>query len=985
MSPTPSVVSATKEDHSTSASTTGHSSGCGAESASVRAAERGRGHAEQQSFFSRESSVDVVSWEKSQPQALRQPAWLREMAERQSIENNSDGAGATDYDSCQYQYQNQDQTQGSQQGQSSTDIRPLENTLGREIIMAINVKGRSLGCSYYDGYLSKLFVMQDMVECISISHMDCNNSGAVNMIQTIKVQVRPTLILTNTRLDENFLNTLKFDDTGRETKIEVRPGGDFSYPVAKSKLISVSINKRRSGKGSMSSTERGPLFSELDESTQEAQLQLSNVIDLQSVESVGCAGAIISFLSRHGVFQRASKVGQMPPTIFAIESFAVESFMFINPNSLSSLQVFEDESHPSMHSSIRGRKEGLSLFGILNQTKTSQGKYLLKQWLLRPSLDFNVIHARHQTVECFVRTENQATVGQLANCLLHIKNIPKVLEALPRKATIAEWQAILQIMLHFIVKDLSDIGSFIHDVLDFDESAIEGRCVVKRNVDEELDRMRQTYHGLGSFLSEIAKEISLTIPSDFASTINVIYFPQLGYLITVPMNPNWKTDQDFYQEGLSYQFSTESTVYYKNDAMRDREIDILQGLQERILEYTQLLITCSDLCAELDVHPLQELVVNSFVANNTHLGEPECISSTAAVASTTDAMTDRPITGVAMDAQSHSERDIVENRVMILSGANSSGKSVYLKQVALIIYMAHIGSFVPAESAVIGLTDKILTRLQTRETVSSIQSAFMTDLQQVTLALKLATKRSLVVLDEFGKGTTSTDGAGMFCGVIEHFAKRTSDRPRVIATTHFHELFENQLLNMDLPISLSTMEVCQESNCLEATFLFRVIGGKTPSSLGPACAAMANMPTSIVQRGLSLSGLFRRYEMVIPMLTEHELKMQRMYEQLTGMLLHLQLDHLDVDLSDDSAVKPEDYQRTQELTSEKKMPISDTRSSIEGADSTFSRVVLGKKRDRGDIDDSEGLKGFDWLDRAVDQLLDYAMLVNEEEQAKDEF
>jgi DNA mismatch repair protein MSH5 len=84
---------------------------------------------------------------------------------------------------------------------------------------------------------------------------------------------------------------------------------------------------------------------------------------------------------------------------------------------------------------------------------------------------------------------------------------------------------------------------------------VEGRCVVKHNVDEELDRMRQTYHGLDSFLSEIAKEISQTIPSDFTSTINVIYFPQLGYLITVPMNPNWKSDQDFHLEGLTYQVS----------------------------------------------------------------------------------------------------------------------------------------------------------------------------------------------------------------------------------------------------------------------------------------------------------------------------------------------------------------------------------------------------------------------------------------------
>ncbi|KAG0215910.1 MutS protein msh5 [Mortierella sp. NVP41] len=763
---------------------------------------------------------------------------------------------------------------------------PLSNaTLGNEIILAINMKGRTLGGAYYDGQLSKLFVMQDVPDC-----------NVLDMIETVQTQVRPTLILTSARLDEYVIDALRWNDDGSENKLEIRPGGDFLYQLAKTKLVSISIQSKQSERSTTASLGTGSsnapqISADMDESVQrDAQIQLSNLIDLQNVES-----------------------------------------------------IFEDESHPSMHSSIRGRKEGLSLFGVLNQTKTSQGRHLLRQWLLRPSLRLTTINERHQTVECFLRTENQPTLNQLVESLGNIKNIPKVLQALSRKATIADWQAILQIYnasqeffvgvspviqeiwRHFAIEDLMDIGKYINDVLDFDESVIEGRCVVKRNVDEDLDNMCQTYHGLDSFLSEVAKEISATIPSDFTSIINVIYFPQLGYLITVPMNPEWKSEEDYQLEGLTYKFSTESTVYYKNGYMQeldghigdihglivDREIDILQALQERILEYSQLLVTCSDLCAELDVlvslarvarlrnykrpvmvqnntleivngrHPLQELVVDSFVTNNTLIGGTEQGESSGP-GTTADPNTDTfsTTTGGAN----------LENRVMIVSGPNSSGKSVYLKQVALITFMAHVGSFVPADAAAIGVTDKIFTRLQTRETVSSIQSAFMTDLQQVALAVRMSTARSLVILDEFGKGTTSTDGSGMFCGVIEHFARLTVDRPRVLATTHFHELFENQLLNLNLPISLYTMEVYQQPDCTEATFLFRVLPGKTPSSLGPACAAMASMPLHIVQRGVYLSGLFRRYEMVVPQLTTFEKEMQAMYERLTGMLLRLDLD-----------------------------------------------------------------------------------------------
>ncbi|KAG0273687.1 MutS protein msh5 [Linnemannia exigua] len=802
---------------------------------------------------------------------------------------------------------------------------------GNEIILAISMKGKALGGAYYDGQSSKLLVMEDTPDC-----------NAVDMIETIKNQVRPTLILTGVRLEEYVQDALKWNEDGSENKLEVRPSGEFSYQLAKTKLLSIVMHFKHSGIDSSSSSRPGSSIapqttSGMDDSAQrDAQLQLSNLIDLESTESVGCAGAVISFLSRHGIAHRSTRDGRSTMAI------SVEAFTLYARE--------RTESHPSMHSSIRGRKEGLSLFGLLNQTKTSQGRHLLKQWLLRPSLDMATIHERHQSVECFVRTENQSAINQLVECLSHIKNVPKVLQAMSKKATINDWQSILQftyycvkilnvsqeilignsliiqeIRRQFVVEDLMTMGTYINDVLDFDESVIEGRCVVKRNVDEELDHMRQTYHGLDSFLSEIAKEISVTIPSDFTSIINVIYFPQLGYLITVPRNPEWKSEDDYQLEGFTVQFGTESTIYYKNAAMReldehlgdihglivDREIDILQVLQERIIENSELLVTCSDLCAELDVlvslarvarlrnyrrptmvegtileivngrHPLQELVVDSFVRNSTLVGCEE--QGTRTGPNTT--------TGKTTESNSSDTGDTrCESRVMILTGPNSSGKSVYLKQVALITFMAHVGSFVPADSAIIGITDKILTRLQTRETVSSIESSFMTDLQQVASAIRMATARSLVVLDEFGKGTTSTDGAGLFCGVVEHFAAMQEGRPKVLATTHFHELFENDLMDLSLPISLYTMEVYQNPDCMEATFFFRVVPGKAPSSLGPACAAMASMPAHIVQRGVYLSKLFRRYENVVPQLTPHEKEMQKLYERLTEMLLKMDLE-----------------------------------------------------------------------------------------------
>lgn len=174
--------------------------------------------------------------------------------------------------------------------------------------------------------------------------------------------------------------------------------------------------------------------------------------------------------------------------------------------------------------------------------------------------------------------------------------------------------------------------------------------------------------------------------------------------------------------------------------------------------------------------------------------------------------------------------------MLMMTGPNYSGKSVYLKQVALIVYMAHVGCFVPADRAIVGLTDKILTRISSRETVSRFQSAFMIDLQQVAFAMTLATHRSLVIIDEFGKGTDSSDGAGLACGVFEHFLGRGIDRPKILAATHFHEIFENGFLQNRPSLSYGYMEVRlnREAEDLEdqVTYLYNFRYGRSNTSYG---------------------------------------------------------------------------------------------------------------------------------------------------------
>ncbi|CAZ86442.1 unnamed protein product [Tuber melanosporum] len=672
------------------------------------------------------------------------------------------------------------------------------------VIMAVDYKSRKIGCAFYSMVDQRLSLMED----IELPTSEC----------------------------------LEAHEYATPYYISIRPTGEFSYEAARNKLISIKIGQAD-----------GPILTlqtpgdihdiTTDQKRRGNLLRLAGWVNVDSRISVGCSGAVLTYLQRK---QAATSLTDRVVSVANLEMWSMNNTMFVNADTMCALQIFEDESHPNfLMQGPHGRgKEGLSLFGIMNLTRSPLGHTMLKQWFLRPSLSIEAINERQDSISAFLRPDVSHMTQVIGKSIRKIKNIPKILAGLRkgpgREGRSGEWSALQQFCFYalkiktcleemsgigglqiikkvaenFNVPSLQEVGQMITETIDFEESVALHRVVIQRNIDEELDEMKRLYDGLGDMLGTVARDIARDMPLDVATSLNVIFFPQIGYLIVIPAQGTGNTTHGllndpsggpaYAQEGWDLQFCTETNWYYKNPQMRDlddyfgdlygrvcdREIELVHAMKCRVLQHDVALASCAMVCAELDCllamaeaaerykftcpvivtdnvinikggrHPLQELCVSAYIENDTLVAGGEGTLGEVVV--------EAPDNGGPRSAE-RSRADISngdgENApsMMLLTGPNYSGKSVYLKQVALIVYMAHIGSFVPARGAVIGLTDKILTRIQTREMLISLktQSAFMIDLQQISSSLRLATRRSLLIIDEFGKGTDSSDGAGL--------------------------------------------------------------------------------------------------------------------------------------------------------------------------------------------------------------------------------
>ncbi|XP_046906065.1 mutS protein homolog 5 [Hypomesus transpacificus] len=748
---------------------------------------------------------------------------------------------------------------GAGRGPPQLGLTEEEEEQSPEVLLSVVVQHGQVGLCFYD---SRDFTLHHMA--------DTPDGHDLHLLARVIQEVSPHVIITSAKQERcmaQFMQRLGSNPDYRP-EVVLYPSVDFGVEVSKQRLLSAQLPFLPA-----SVSERGRAS------------YLSSCLSFDSLLMLRSVGALLKCLDRRrvGVELEDSSVG-VP--ILQFLTYTLKDVVYIDRDTYSVLQIFKSELHPSVYKLQSGVKEGLSLYGILNRCKSKFGSKMLRQWFLRPSRDLALLNRRQTVVRFFSSPRNSDTLRTLQGSLSNIRNIPNVLHRMSLcHTTVSDWQSLYKTVYSAVCirdtlrslpqsiqlfqeisegfsDDLYYITSLISRVVDFESSLSENRFTVKPNVDPAIDEKKRRMMGLSDFLTDVARRelehLDARIPS-----CCVIYIPLIGFLLSVPRLPSMVEKEDFMIEGLDFMFLSEERLHYRSQRtkeldnllgdlhcdIRDMETAVMTQLQSSVLERSACLYKVLDLTAELDClmalsHASQEYGYTSpSLANHRRIVLAEARHPLLQVCS--------PVL-VSNSFQSSN----TQGRVKVITGPNSSGKSMYLKQVGLIVFMALIGSDVPAREAEIGLVDGIFTRMQSRESVSVGLSTFMIDLKQMAHALNHSTGESLVLIDEFGKGTNTVDGLSLLAASVSHWLKRVpAEVPHILLATNFHSLLQLGLLPSSSLLSLLTLETTLDGE--ELVFLYQLKEGICCSSYAANIASLAGLPSSLVQRGVEVSELYR--------------------------------------------------------------------------------------------------------------------------------
>ncbi len=562
--------------------------------------------------------------------------------------------------------------------------------------------------------------------------------------------------------------------------------------------------------------------------------------------SLNAAGALINYINET---QKTSL-----KHINKLEKFSSHNRLVLDHSSQQSLELIKTtRTH---------QKEG-SLLGVIDRTKTPMGGRLIKNWLISPLCKSEDIKYRHDGVEELYKNKNQCR--ELRELLRDVYDIERIsakisfgranardlvslkqsLSLLPKlKQLISVCNSPILKSCHEALDVLDDVRVLISTavVSDPPHSIREGG-IIQEGYDHDLDELRNISRNGKSWIASFqSKEIDRT----GINSLKVGYNRVFGYYIEITNLHKDSIPETYIRKQTlknAERYITpelkeyETKVLTADERAKELEYEIFQKIREEVGTYTERLQKTADVIAHLDC-----LSTLANIAVENGYSRPEVLDELCL--RIIDGR--HPVLEKTLVAEKFIPNDIdldgTRNQIMVITGPNMAGKSTYIRQMALLVLMAQMGSFIPAKEATIGVVDRIFTRVGAMDELARGQSTFMVEMNEAANILNNATRRSLIILDEVGRGTSTFDGVSIAWALMEYIYEHL--KARTLFATHYHELTELALLFPGIKNYNIAVKEWED----EIIFLRKIVEGGADKSYGIHVARLAGMPKELIQR-----------------------------------------------------------------------------------------------------------------------------------------
>ncbi|MGI6119480.1 MAG: DNA mismatch repair protein MutS [Desulfosporosinus sp.] len=551
--------------------------------------------------------------------------------------------------------------------------------------------------------------------------------------------------------------------------------------------------------------------------------------------------------------------GVDPTHIIEITTHRSEHWMFLDQWTRRNLEITE---------SLRYVKKKGTLLSVLDLTRTAMGGRLLKHWIEKPLLKQDAIEQRldiieELTADSFLRKDLfellskaydlERLIGKVSYGTANAKDLLALAQTL---ALLPDIRALLTSSaakkLQSKACRLEGLDSLVNELQNALNptpplSLHEGN-IIKTGYSQEVDELRSIATGGKAWVAQLENaERERTGIRSLKIGYNKVfgYYIEITHANTHLCPPEYQRKQTL---SNAERFITPQLKEYEQkilgaeEKLKDLEYELFLILREDVRKHTKPILHVAQVLAEIDV-----LLSLAEVAVRNHYVRPQ-IANDGQILITEGR---HPVVeqmlepGVFVPNDTHMSQSL---QLALITGPNMAGKSTYMRQVALIVLMAHIGSFVPAKRASITLVDRIFTRVGASDDLAAGQSTFMVEMQEVAHILKYATEKSLIILDEIGRGTSTFDGLSIAWAVTEYLVQQPNFNPLTLFATHYHELTH---LQDDFP-RIYNLHVGVKELGEDIVFLYRILPGKADRSYGIHVARLAGLPQELLKRAKNL-------------------------------------------------------------------------------------------------------------------------------------